>query len=118
MRDFDLVFSLTIVSMLLISPLGWIYYYVLLIIPFIVAWSAAMYLDEKILKGMVIAAWILCSIPYPLLQGEEIRSIDMFVWFGFPFYGLLLMMLVLIVLQSRLRTYQVNSQEPGMTSSH
>lgn len=97
MAAFDLVFSLTIVSMLLISPLGWIYYYVLLLIPLVAAWSAAKKLDSKITQGMIVAAWILCSVPYPLLQGEDIRLVDMFVWSGFPFYGLLLFFIILTI---------------------
>ena len=114
---FDLLFSLTIVCMLLISPLGWIYYYVLLIIPFVVSWVTAKKQGKTILQGLAIAAWLLCSIPYPRHQIDDIGPVDIFMWSGFPFYGLLLMMLVLIVLLSRLRAYQMNSQEPGIASS-
>ena len=35
---FDLVFSLALVQMLLISPYGWLYYFPMLILPMIVAW--------------------------------------------------------------------------------
>ena len=114
--DFDLVFSLTIISILLISPLGWIYYYVVLIIPLIVAWSAAKQLDNKLLKELVVGAWILCSIPYALLiQGEEIRPIDIFIWSGFPLYGLLLFMIILVILfwNSRNKIYNFPGNDLG-----
>jgi len=95
---FDLVFSLTIVSMLLLSPLGWVYYFVVLIIPLIVAWHAAKQQGDILLKGLLIVAWILCTIPHGLIEGGELRPIDMFTWAGFPFYGLLLFMIILMIL--------------------
>jgi hypothetical protein len=95
--EFDLVFSTTIVSMLLASPLGWVYYFVILIIPLVVAWySAKKYKDNKTM-GLLIVAWILCTIPYTI-PNEDIRPIDMFTWAAFPFYGLMLFMIILLVL--------------------
>jgi len=96
--SFDLVYSLTIVCMVLISPLGWNYYYVLLIIPLVVAWNIAKQQREKLYKGLIIGAWILCSTPHLLIQGVDLQPIDMFTWAGFPFYGLLLFLGILIIL--------------------
>lgn len=113
--DFDLVFSITIISMLLVSPLGWIYYFIVLIIPLIVAWYAAKQQGDILLKWLLIVAWILCTIPHGLIEGGELRPIDMFTWAGFPFYGLLLFMIILIVLfrNSRNKSSKVPADGKG-----
>jgi hypothetical protein len=97
-KNLDLIFSLTIVGMLLVSPLGWIYYYVMLIIPLLVCWIAAGSREGRLLKGIIAIAWILCTIPYALIQGNEIRLIDIFIWSALPFLGLLLFMIILVYL--------------------
>ena len=82
--------------MLLVSPLGWIYYYVLLIIPLVVAWNNAIIFRGFRLKATIIIAWLLCTIPYALLQGDKIRLIDIVLWSGLPFIGLLLFFIILV----------------------
>ena len=98
---FDLIYSLTIVCMLLLSPLGWSYYYVLLIIPLVVAWYTSKRQEDILLRGLTIGAWVLCSIPHQHIIGEAIRPVDIFTWAGFPFYGLLLFFITLYLLFQR-----------------
>lgn len=105
--EFDLIFSTTLVSMLLVSPFGWIYYFVLLIIPLVVTWYSAKKYKDYIMMGLLIVAWILCSIPYTI-PNENIKPIDMFTWAGFPFYGLLLFMIISIDL---FRDYRNQSKQ-------
>ena len=86
----DLVFSLGIVFMLLLSPLGWMYYFVLLIIPVIILWQVKDTRYITYFRVLIIIAWILSSIPHVLTPSPEIKTIDMFVWGGSYFYALLL----------------------------
>lgn len=62
--QFDLGFSLTIPLMLLISPLGWIYYFPLLLIPMAAAWRILPGDQRgKRLRTWLGAAWALTSLP-------------------------------------------------------
>jgi len=86
----DLLFSLCIVFMLLLSPLGWMYYFVLLIIPVIILWQIKDPRYKTHFRVLIIIAWILSTIPLALTSSSEIKTIDMFVWGGAYFYALLL----------------------------
>ena len=101
--ELNLNFSLTIVCMLFLSPLGWSYYYVLLIIPLVVTSHLSRRQDNKFLFGLTIIAWILCSVPHQQITGQNIRPIDILAWAGFPFYGLMLFLSILILLTWKLR---------------
>lgn len=93
---FDLSFSLTIISMLLISPLGWMYYFVILLIPLVVSWQVANINQKKLQKFFLIVAWLCCTVPHPLVKSVEIDIAITFIWAGFYFYGLILFLLVII----------------------
>ncbi len=94
-QRFDLVFSLAIVEMLLISPYGWLYYFPVLLIPLAVAWQACQRLEHGFrFKLLVALSWILSSYPTTLLWAEHIRKDQPVSWFfttaGFHFYSLIL----------------------------
>jgi hypothetical protein len=90
---FDLVFSLALVEMLLISPYGWLYYFPLLILPLIVAWRFVKnYNINKIVLILIMFVWGLTTIPTPLIWAEDVRMNQPFLWFtsaGLYFYALL-----------------------------
>ncbi len=105
-RDLDdLAFALTIIGMLLISPLGWMYYFPVLLIPLAVAWRASGDLAPgKRYKILIIAAWVLSSIPHLLIPSAEVNGLAMiFFWGGMYFYSLLLLAAILFGLVLRLR---------------
>jgi len=94
---FDLGFSLTITGMLLISPLGWMYYFPTLLIPAVVAWRMVRRLDARIwYQAIIILAWLLSTIPHSLIPAPEMDSPQLwFFWAGPYFYALLLFSFIL-----------------------
>ena len=97
---YDLWFSLTIVAMLLISPLGWMYYFPCLLIPLAVAWRSSNKTSFKHGYKLLIAfAFLLTTIPQLLIYSADMNdAITCFVWAGFYFYSLLLFSGILIYL--------------------
>jgi len=91
---FDLVFSLALVEMLLISPYGWLYYFPLLIFPMIVAWRVTeKYHLGNIYKIIIVLSWVLTTIPTPLIWAEDVKMNQPIIWFtsaGIYFYALLI----------------------------
>lgn len=85
---FDLIFSVTLVCMLLISPLGWIYYFPVLIIPLLISWNTATIHQKALYKVLLVLAWILCTIPHSLVREQNIQPIYTLAWAGFYSYGL------------------------------
>ncbi len=94
-QRFDLLFSLGLVIMLLASPLGWMYYFPYLIIPFLTAWLAVKGM-ERWLAGLLIAGWVLSTIPHQVVPSAEIAPAHMFLWGGSYFYALLIFQAVLL----------------------
>jgi alpha-1,2-mannosyltransferase len=91
---FDLVFSLALVQMLLISPYGWLYYFSILILPMIVAWRISeKYYFGIIYKILIVFAWALTTIPTSLIWAEDLRMNQPVIWFtsaSIYFYALLI----------------------------
>jgi hypothetical protein len=63
LQRYDLSFALYLVAMLLISPLGWMYYFPLLLLPFLIIWRIANQCNQIKLAKVTIAAWLLSTIP-------------------------------------------------------
>jgi hypothetical protein len=63
LQRYDLSFALYLVAMLLISPLGWMYYFPLLLFPLLVNWRIASQFKQSKLAKVAIAAWLLSTIP-------------------------------------------------------
>lgn len=76
---FDLGYGLTLTSMLLISPLGWMYYFPLLVLPAYLIWTLTRSRANMLLRLGLILAWALSSIPTPLRQANEVN--DAVGWF-------------------------------------
>lgn len=97
---FDTGFALTIASMLLISPFGWIYYFPPLIISLLVVWHASTtFKAGNLYRVLVVAAWILSCLPVQLINSEEIAMNDPVAWFttsGYYFYSLIIFCFVLL----------------------
>jgi hypothetical protein len=91
---FDLVFSLALVLMLLVSPYGWLYYFPILILPMVVAWRVSeKYHLGNIYKIIIVLSWALTTIPTPLIWAEDLRMNQPIIWFtsaGIYFYALLI----------------------------
>ena len=84
----DALVALTIPAMLLISPLGWNYYFPLLIISFVVIWNLTADLPNGRICRLLLIAVIIPTIPWkPFITSDSPR-----VWFwdaGVYFYLLL-----------------------------
>jgi hypothetical protein len=101
---FDLSFSLCIVGMLLISPLGWMYYFPILIIPASVVWRLARESDHRIrYQSLIVLAWLLGTVPHLLIPSAEMNTFRIwFTWAGCYFYALLLFSFIISSLAQRL----------------
>jgi hypothetical protein len=111
---FDLGFSLTITGMLLISPLGWMYYFPTLLIPAVVAWRLAGRLEGRNrYRAMIILAWLLSTIPHDLVPAPQVDSPRLcFFWAGAYFYALLLFSYIV----GSLGRYADQAPDPGETA--
>lgn len=93
--QFDLLFSLAVVSLLLASPLGWMYYFPFLLIPLIVAWPLTKSHSMRLLSSLIIVAWVLSTIPYLATLPSAQSPVDVWVWSGSYTYALLVWLFVL-----------------------
>lgn len=100
----DWQYSLTIVLMLLLSPLAWLYYFTLLIIPFI----TIIRLNEKLTQFnlnfcLLILILLFSSFPNNYRLPIEMVKISMVVtWASYYFYALVLLLVLLIMVRSQL----------------
>lgn len=106
-------FALTLVMMLLMSPLGWIYYFPLISLPLCLTWSEANHPHAKKLFPCI---WILClffiNFPINYVPVKHIVTfIEILSLQSFYFYGLCLLAYLL--------TYQINNKKkpPPLTSN-
>lgn len=100
----DLAISYTIVAMLLISPLGWIYYFSVLFIPFAIIfyWNQRLF-HLPWLNFLLAAAIFFSSAPYLLLKPGQITDPqNIFLQSGIYFYALCLLMGLIFHLNWRL----------------
>lgn len=94
---FALGFGLTIVFMLLISPLGWIYDFPLLILPAtLILWKYAVW-KQQFLKLTVVAIWILLTILL-FLPRNQVDGFYILLYIGFYAYVLLVFGVLLVCL--------------------
>jgi hypothetical protein len=100
----DLAFSSCIVLMLLISPLGWMYYFPFLLIPLAVVWRETRHLTrEGWVWFLLVPAWLLSSTPGTLVQFDHLEGDALLIlgWSGAYFYALLLLLVILFRVQER-----------------
>lgn len=92
---FDLGLGLTLVSMLLISPLGWMYYFPILCVPGYAVWSLARRVGRRSLAFGCIVAWGLSTIPTPMVRAPDVNSPVAWVTSGsLYFYALFILGIV------------------------
>jgi hypothetical protein len=92
---FDLSFGLSLVVMLLVSPLGWMYYFPLLIIPAHAVWRVTRQGRMRAVRRGLLLAWGLSTIPTPMVRATDVN--DPARWFtsnSVYFYALFAMLIV------------------------
>lgn len=94
---FDQGFALCLPLALLLSPLGWLHNFVLLLPAFCIALeSCARRPRDWRWRERILLAWILAAMPYPVLRAEDNDSLVQ--WFGYPAfdtYALIILALTL-----------------------
>jgi hypothetical protein len=112
----DWQFSLTITLMLLLSPLAWLYYFTLLIIPFI----TIIRLSDKLANFninffLLILILLLSGLPNNYRLPIEMVKISMVItWASYYFYALILLFILLVMLRiqiDRKSLYVVNKNK-------
>lgn len=113
-QKMDLDFSVIIVGMLLLSPLGWIYYFPLLSIPILILWQfATTGLYPIALRLFLMTCIFFSNMPIGLFGSDLIKKSNRLpLFFGSSLYFLVLTGLVslLFFLRYRLARDSVNSQ--------
>jgi alpha-1,2-mannosyltransferase len=99
----DILVALTIPAMLLLSPLGWMYYFPMLFICFIVIWNLTKNLSNRRIYRLLLALGTVPTIiPNPLVPSAEVTP-KAWLWDeGRYFYMLLLIFIMIAVIA----TYQ------------
>lgn len=95
LNDEDLLFSLTLILMLLFSPLGWMYYFVLLIIPATIIWSRIRNTNSRF-KGWLFLAWLISAIPQLELFSQELAIFNFLIISNIYFFALIVFAGILI----------------------
>jgi len=101
----DLAFSACLVLMLLVSPLGWMYYFQVLLIPLVTIWEGSGTLPGgRAFRWLAVLAWMLSTVPR--LQGEGPGGGGdpgvILGWAGAYFYALALFLGLIWVIQKRM----------------
>lgn len=101
----DLDFSVIILGMLLLSPLGWIYYFSLLSIPILILWQFAKKGIYPIALPIILMACIfLSNIPISLFDSDQINTANMLrIFFGSSLHFLVLISLTSLIFWLRYR---------------
>lgn len=116
----DLAFSACLVLMLLVSPLGWIYYFQVLLIPLVVIWEGSSTLPRgRAFRWLVVLAWMLSTVPSTQSRGT-LSSGDPGISLGWAetyFFALVLFLGLIWVLQKRMAFEASPRSVPGPVSS-
>jgi Glycosyltransferase family 87 len=90
-RRTDLLFATTIPAMLLISPLGWIYYFSMMTLTMIVFWQITHEFQSRRVYRLGMLAFVTpCLIPTPLMPSTELNGSFTLLWeASVHFYALL-----------------------------
>jgi hypothetical protein len=100
----DLAFSSCIALMLLISPLGWMYYFPFLLIPLTVIWRESQPLpDRRRVRTLLVLGWLLSTTPKLLVQFDHLEGDPGLIlgWAGTYFYALSIFVVLLWRMQRR-----------------
>ena len=92
---FDLGFGLTMIAMLLLSPLGWMYYFPLLAMPGYLVWQVSEQRGVGNAKWCLLASWGLSTIPLAMVRAADVNNRATWLTLdSLYFYALMLMMVV------------------------
>jgi hypothetical protein len=96
----DVIMAITIPAMLLISPLGWMYYFPFLIITFLVLWDLSSNLSNTRVFRLVLILFLAPTVaPNPLIPLKAINTPKIWFWdAGMYFYFLLFLLCMSAVL--------------------
>lgn len=110
---FDWGFSLTIVLMILLAPLGWVYYFPLLIIPYITILRISDNLSSfNINLTLLSLILLLSSMPGNYQRPESVIQTPMILtWASYYFYALVLLFALLVMLRQQIlnKKYQATT---------
>lgn len=101
----DVGFGLALALMILVSPLGWVYYLLLMLIAMVGAWRVS-----GPYKWALVGAWILSTVPIPVLQAVEVNDpLSWVTWASVYFYAALVFTVALGIILYRLRSQGARS---------
>ena len=95
LQRFDLGYGLTLTVMLLASPLGWMYYFPLLVLPGYTLWSRTRHGSMRPVRWGLFVAWGLSTIPTSMVRASDVN--DPRRWLGSDsvyFYALFVLAIV------------------------
>lgn len=87
----DLLFALLLPSMLLVSPLGWLYYFPFLLLGGLLVWRmSALLVHVPMLRGGLLALLLLTAVPRALEPAQDMSSAYFWFWAGALYHYALL----------------------------
>lgn len=90
----DVIMAITVPAMLLISPLGWMYYFPFLIITFLVLWSLSSTVSNTRVFRLVLILFLTPTVaPNPLIPLKAINTPKIWFWDAGMYFYLLLFLL-------------------------
>lgn len=89
-------FCLTLVVMLLLSPLGWLYYFEILLLPLSLTWKNSFHKNNPLnIQGLWYLCLFLLNFPLNYIPTHDMHSyLAKLSVYSFHFYGLLLLLLI------------------------
>jgi len=94
----DVIFAMTLPAMLLLSPLGWLYYFPLLGLSVLMVWRmSANLLDGRLYKAGLIAVVMPTVAPQYLQQAHDMNGFYDWFWVGGVYCYILVALLVMVM---------------------
>lgn len=99
----DSIYALTTPAMLLVSPLGWLYYFPLLIVPFFIYFRRNYCLKERrVMALLMILAISLSYLPSFLVSSCQYKSWRDIIWSSsLPFYSLFIIFILSLIVDAK-----------------
>ena len=112
----DLDFSVIIVGMLLLSPLGWFYYFPLLSIPILILWHTKKEIYPIGLPIFLMACIFFSNIPFSLFDSDQIRTVNVIpIFLSSSLYFLVLISLTGLLFWLR---YRLNNTDYNLSAKN
>jgi hypothetical protein len=94
---FDLGYGLAVASMLLVSPLGWMYYFPFLALPGYAVWALSRDTPLRGCTSVLWLAWVLSAVPTQMVKARD--AADPSAWFALNsvyFYALVVLAVAVV----------------------